>query len=261
MLTRRIIPCLDVLNGRVVKGRKFENLIDVGDPVELAARYSGEGADEIVLLDISATLEERAPFYHIIEEVAKRVAIPLTVGGGIRTVDDIIGVLRRGADKVSLNTVLTQDETLLSIAAERVGSQALVAAIDARRQNGGPPEHEGRASWVIKTKSGTQATGIDAIAWAKKVVADGAGEILITSIDSDGMKGGYDVELLQALSVVVRVPVVASGGAGSKEHMLEALKTGNADAVLAASVFHYGEIGIRDLKEYLKGEGVPVRTS
>jgi cyclase len=252
MLTRRIIPCLDVLNGRVVKGRKFENLIDVGDPVELAARYSAEGADEIVLLDISATLEERAPFYHIIEEVAKRVAIPLTVGGGIRTVEDIIGVLRRGADKVSLNTVLTQDETLLAAAAERVGSQALVAAIDARRQNGG---------WVIKTKSGTQATGIDAIVWAKKVVADGAGEILITSIDSDGMKGGYDIELLKALSLVVRVPVVASGGAGSKEHMLEALKTGNADAVLAASVFHFGEIGILELKEYLRGEGMPVRSS
>src|ERR1051326_457383 len=230
MLTRRIIPCLDVLGGRVVKGRQFENLIDVGDPVELAARYSEEGADEIVLLDISATIEARRPFFDIVRSVAKRVAIPLTVGGGIRSLDDILGLLRCGADKVSLNTVLVDDPSILTRAAPLVGSQALVAAIDARRKNA---SNNGR--WVVKIKSGQEETQLDAITWAKSVVEYGAGELLVTSIDKDGMKSGYDVDLLRELSTSVRVPIIASGGAGTKEHMLEALKSGKADAVLAAS--------------------------
>jgi cyclase len=250
MLTRRIIPCLDVLGGRVVKGRQFENLIDVGDPVELAARYSEEGADEIVLLDISATIEERRPFFDIVRRVAKRVAIPLTVVGGIRSLDDIIGLLRCGADKVSLNTVLVDDPSILTRAAPIVGSQALVAAIDARRKDGG---------WAVKVKSGQKETQHDAIQWAKTVVGYGAGELLVTSIDKDGMKGGYDVELLRELSSCVRVPIIASGGAGTKEHMLEALKSGKADAVLAASLFHFNELSISDLKIFLQSNGLPVR--
>jgi cyclase len=250
MLTRRIIPCLDVLNGRVVKGKQFVDLIDVGDPVELAARYSREGADEIVVLDISASLEGRAPFYDIVKQIARRVAIPLTVGGGIRSLEDIVELLRCGADKVSLNTILTEDPTLLSCAVGRVGSQALVAALDTQRINGG---------WNIRVRSGTQETLHDAIAWAKTVVERGAGELLVTSIDDDGMKGGYDCELLARLSCEVRVPIVASGGAGTKEHICDALKIGNADAVLAASVFHFNELTIANLKQYLHAEGLPVR--
>lgn len=250
MLTRRIIPCLDVLNGRVVKGRQFIDLIDVGNPVELAARYSDEGADEIVVLDISATLEGRAPFYEIVERIAGRVAIPLTVGGGIRTLENIITLLHSGADKVSLNTVLTEDPDILSRAADRVGSQALVAALDAKR-NG--------ENWFIKTRSGTSATPLEAIAWARTVVDRGAGEILVTSIDRDGMKSGYDLPLLRLLAATVRVPIVASGGAGSKEHMFDAVTTGNADAILAASIFHFNEIPINELKQYLRDRGVLVR--
>jgi len=250
MLTRRIIPCLDVRNGRVVKGRQFVNLIDAGDPVELASLYSKSGADEIVVLDISATLEERKPFFHIVESIAANVAIPLTVGGGIRSLDDIVNLLRAGADKVSLNTVLTQNPGLLSEGRDRVGSQALVAAIDAKRKKGG---------WIIHTRSGTAETDIDAIEWAKTVVSRGAGEILITSIDNDGMKEGYDVELLDRLSAAVKVPIVASGGAGTMEHMYEALAKGHADAVLAASIFHFHQIEIVDLKRYLKERGLPMR--
>ena len=254
MLTRRIIPCLDVLNGRVVKGKQFVNLVDAGDPVELASQYSGSGADEIVVLDISATLEGRKPFFDIVKKIARAVAIPLTVGGGIRTLDDIVALLRYGADKVSLNTVLTQKPQLLAEAAERVGSQALVAAIDARRASA-----SGGGRWIIHTRSGTAETDLDVLEWAKTVVERGAGEILITSIDNDGMKAGYDVELLRRLSSSVKVPVVASGGAGTMEHMYDALATGNADAVLAASVFHFHEIEIGDLKRYLNGKGLPVR--
>lgn len=250
MLTRRIIPCLDVLGGRVVKGKRFQNLADVGDPVELAARYSDERADELVLLDISASLEERKPFFDIVRRVAKQVAIPLTVGGGIRSLDDIIGLLQCGADKVSLNTILAEDPSILVQAAERVGSQALVGAIDAHRLNGG---------WSVRVKSGTQQTELNAIQYAKTLVEHGAGELLVTSIDMDGMKMGYDLQLLKQLAETVNVPIVASGGAGSKEHIADALNIGQADAVLAASIFHYNQISISELKQYLHSQGLPVR--
>jgi cyclase len=250
MLTRRIIPCLDVRNGRVVKGRQFRELADVGDPVSLAARYSDEGADELVILDISATLEDRRPFFATVTAIAKRVAIPLTVGGGIRTLDDILDLLRCGADKVSLNSVLETDPHILERAAARVGSQALIGAVDARRSGG---------AWTVRTRSGTQATALDAVAWARMLADRGAGELLVTSIDMDGMKAGYDVALLAALSRSVSVPVIASGGAGGKEHVLAALKAGNADAVLAASIFHFQELSIGELKTYLRSEGLPIR--
>jgi len=250
MLTRRIIPCLDVLDGRVVKGKKFKDLTDVGDPVGLAERYSNEGADEIVLLDISASLEYRKPFFNVVTEVAKHVAIPLTVGGGVRSLEDILALLRCGADKVSLNTVLLEYPLLLTRAAERVGSQALVAAIDVQRQNG---------SWTVHVKSGTQQTDRDALAWVQTVVEHGAGELLITSIDHDGMKKGYDVELLAKISTLVKVPIVASGGAGTVQHLVDALSIGKADAVLAASIFHFNEISILHLKQVLSTEGLPVR--
>jgi len=250
VLTRRIIPCLDVLNGRVVKGRRFKELIDVGDPVEMAGRYSNEGADEIVLLDISASLEERRPFFDIVRRVAERVAIPLTVGGGIRTMEDILALLRCGADKVSLNTVLLTDPSLLTRAAVRVGSQALVAALDVHRSNG---------SWVIHVKSGTERTDREAIEWSRTVVRHGAGELLVTSIDRDGMKFGYDIDLLAALAECVKVPIVASGGAGNMLHIADALRLGKADAVLAASMFHFDEISIPQLKTFLREQQLPVR--
>lgn len=250
MLTRRIIPCLDVLNNRVVKGVRFKQLVDVGDPVDLAARYSDEGADELVLLDISATMEQRKPFLDVVERVASRVAIPLTVGGGIRSLEDILAVLRQGADKVSLNSVLAKDPAVLTTAAERVGCQALVGAIDARRKNG---------SWKVRIVSGTQETQIDAVEWAKTLASRGAGELLVTSMDMDGTKSGYDIELLRRLSEVVNVPIVASGGAGTKEHVLDALKSGKADAVLAASIFHFNEIPLKELKQYLHGQGIAIR--
>jgi len=247
MLTKRVIPCLDIRDGRVVKGKRFENLVDVGDPASLAARYSDEGADELVILDISASLEKRRPFFEIVQAVARRVAIPLTVGGGIRTIDDITELLRAGADKVTLNTVLVDDPRLLSRAAERVGSQALVASIDATGDRS------------VRVKSATQKTRLDAVEWGRQLVSYGAGELLVTSIDRDGMKSGYDCGLLRALHEAVRVPIVASGGAGTKEHILDALEIGNADAVLAASIFHFEEIPIRKLKVFLKSSGVAMR--
>lgn len=250
MMTRRIIPCLDIYRGRVVKGKKFQNLVDAGDPVELASRYSDEGADELVLLDISASLEGRKPFVDIVRNVAKTVSIPLTAGGGIRTLDDIIVVLQSGADKVSLNSILEENNSIVERAATRVGSQALVGAIDVQRMNG---------NWMVRTKSGTQSTDHEAITWATQLVDRGIGEILVTSIDQDGMKSGYDLDLLYALSLNVTVPVIASGGAGSKEHFLEALTIGNADAVLAASIFHFSEIGIPELKQFLHDHNIPVR--
>ncbi|HTP13664.1 MAG TPA: imidazole glycerol phosphate synthase subunit HisF [Bacteroidota bacterium] len=250
MLTRRIIPCLDVLNNRVVKGVRFQNLTDAGDPVELAAKYSEEGADEIVLLDISATLEGRGPFLQVVENVARRVAIPLTVGGGIRSLEDILELLKRGADKVSLNSVLARDPTILSRAADRVGCQALVGAIDAVRNNG---------SWHVRIMSGTQETSIDAVEWAATLAARGAGELLVTSMDNDGTRSGYDLELLARLAETVRIPVVASGGAGTQEHILQALETGKADAVLAASIFHFNEIRVSELKKYLSEKGIAIR--
>ncbi len=250
MLTRRIVPCLDVLNRRVVKGVRFKELVDVGDPVDLAAKYSDEGADELVLLDISATLEQRKPFLDVVEKVAERVAIPLTVGGGIRSLDDILAVLRRGADKVSLNSILTKDPSILMRASEKVGCQALVGAIDAVRSNG---------CWQVRIASGTEKTEIDAIEWASTLSASGAGELLVTSMDMDGTKSGYDIDLLRRISDAVQVPIIASGGAGTKEHVLEALRSGHADAVLAASIFHFNQISIRELKQYLKKEGIAVR--
>jgi len=250
MLTKRVIPCLDMRDGRVVKGKRFENLVDVGDPASLAARYSDEGADELVILDISASLQRRRPFFEIVRAVAREVAIPLTVGGGMRTVDDITELLHAGADKVTLNSVLVDDPGLLSRAAQRVGSQALVASIDATGTNG-------RRN--VRIKRATQETRLYAVEWGRQLVSYGAGELLVTSIDRDGMKSGYDCDLLRALHESVRVPIVASGGAGTKEHILDALEIGKADAVLAASIFHFAEIPIRELKVFLKSRGVAVR--
>jgi len=250
MLTRRIIPCLDILDGRVVKGKQFQNLIDVGNPLELAARYSDEGADELVLLDISATLEGRKPFFDLVGRIAEKVAIPLTIGGGVKKLEDILELLRRGADKVTLNTVLTQDPSLLGKATDRVGSQALVAAVDCQRSNG---------SWNVRTRSGTHDAALDALDWVANVERQGAGEILVTSIDRDGTKSGYDIELLAKIAAAVHVPVVASGGAGNIDQVVQALKAGNADAVLAASIFHFNEISINELKSRLRKEGIPVR--
>ena len=250
MLTHRIIPCLDLLDKRVVKGVRFQKLTDVGDPIELAAKYSDEGADELVLLDISATLEQRKPFLDVVEKVAKRVAIPLTVGGGIRSLDDILALLRQGADKVSLNSILARDSSLLTRASERVGCQALVGAIDVVRKNG---------AWKVRIVSGTKETQLDAVEWATTLAARGAGELLVTSMDMDGTKSGYDVELLGRLANAVNIPIIASGGAGVKEHILDALKTGKANAVLAASIFHFNEISIQELKQYLHEQGVAIR--
>jgi imidazole glycerol-phosphate synthase subunit HisF len=250
MLTKRIIPCLDVKDGRTVKGTKFVNLRDAGDPVELAARYSDEGADELVLLDISASREGRKTFHKVVEDVAREIQIPFTVGGGISTVDDVLRVLDAGADKVSLNTAIVANPYLLDAASEKVGSQSIVAAIDARRQND---------SWLVYVKGGSEATKLDAVCWAQEAVNRGAGELLLTSMDRDGTKEGYDIELLRAISGSVEVPVIASGGAGEMVHLKEAIVDGKADAVLAASIFHYQEITIADIKRYLRENGVAMR--
>lgn len=250
MLTKRIIPCLDVKDGRTVKGTKFVNLRDAGDSVELAARYSDEGADELVLLDISASQEERKTFHKVVEQVAREIHIPFTVGGGVSTVEDILRVLDAGADKVSLNTAIVSNPYLLDAAAGKVGSQSIVAAIDAKRHNG---------SWLVYVKGGTEPTRLDAIWWAEEVVNRGAGELLVTSIDRDGTKEGYDIELLRNISNAVKVPVIASGGAGEMAHLKDAILLGNADAVLAASIFHYQEVTLTDIKKYLHENGVPVR--
>lgn len=250
MLTKRIIPCLDVKNGRTVKGTNFLNLRDAGDPVELGARYSEEGADELVFLDISATLEERATFLQMVERVAETLRIPFTVGGGLRTVDDIVRALDAGADKVSLNSAALARPGFINEASARVGAQSVVVAIDVKRT---------ATSWEVWTKAGTEPTGRDALQWAREVVDRGAGELLVTSMDRDGTTSGYDTDLLYALSSIVSVPVIASGGAGTMEHARDAFLLGNADAVLAASIFHYGIIAIKDLKRYLHSQGIPVR--
>lgn len=250
MLTKRIIPCLDVKDGRTVKGTKFVNLRDAGDSVELAARYSEEGADELVLLDISASQEERKTFRNVVEDVARTIHIPFTVGGGIGTVDDVLRVLDAGADKVSLNTAIVSNPYLLDAAAARVGSQSIVAAIDAKRHNG---------SWLVYVKGGTEVTRLDAIWWAGEAVKRGAGELLVTSMDRDGTKEGYDIELLETISRTVEVPVIASGGAGEMRHLKDAIVSGKADAVLAASIFHFREITLAGLKNYLHENGVAVR--
>ncbi len=253
MLTKRIIPCLDVTRGRVVKGTSFTELKDAGDPVELGAFYYAEGADELVFLDIGATPEARDTMVDIVERVAKKVFIPLTVGGGLRTVDDMKRMLEAGADKTSINTAAVLHPELISQGSEKFGSQCIVVAIDARRKQGNKP------GWEVCTHGGRQPTGIDAVEWAKRAVALGSGEILLTSWDADGHRAGYDLELTAAVSDAVSVPVIASGGAGNLEHLYQALIQGKADAVLVASIFHYGNYSVRDAKKYLAGKNIPVR--
>jgi cyclase len=252
MLTKRIIPCLDVNNGRVVKGINFVDLKDAGDPVSVGEAYSKAGADELVFLDITASNERRATVADMVREVAKKVFIPFTVGGGIRTVDDVKNILREGADKVSVNSAAIDRPELVAEAADKFGSQCVVVAIDATKREDG-------SGWNIYKHGGRIDTGIDAIEWAKKVVNLGAGEILLTSMDCDGTKAGYDIELTRKISDEVNVPVIASGGAGTLEHFYEALTIGGADAALAASLFHYKELEINQVKKYLKEKGVPVR--
>ena len=252
MLTKRIIPYLDVNNGRVVKGINFVNLQDAGDPVAVGEAYSKAGADELVFLDITASNERRATVADMVREVAKKVFIPFTVGGGIRTVDDVRAILREGADKVSVNSAAIDRPELIAEAADKFGSQCVVLAIDAKKREDG-------TGWNIYKHGGRIDMGIDAVEWAKRAVDLGAGEILLTSMDCDGTKAGYDLELTKAVARAVPVPVIASGGAGTLEHFYDALTEGEADAALAASLFHYKELEINQVKEYLKGRGVPVR--
>ena len=252
MLTKRIIPCLDVNNGRVVKGINFVNLRDAGDPVAVGEAYSKAGADELVFLDITASNERRHTVADMVREVAKKVFIPFTVGGGIRTVQDVRAILREGADKVSVNSAAIDRPQLISEAADKFGSQCVVLAIDAKRRSDG-------SGWNIYKHGGRIDMGIDAVEWAKKGVELGAGEILLTSMDCDGTKAGYDIELTKAVSQAVSVPVIASGGAGSLEHFYDALTAGGADAALAASLFHYKELEISEVKKYLRDRNVPVR--
>jgi cyclase len=254
MLTKRIIPCLDVTAGRVVKGTSFINLRDAGDPVELAEFYYKEGADELVFLDIGATPEERDTMVDVVRRVSKRVFIPLTVGGGLRSVEDMRRMLEAGADKVSINTAAIKNPVLVENGAKIFGSQCIVVAIDARRSNGDD------FRWEALTHGGRKSTGIDAVDWAKRAVEMGSGEILLTSWDADGHQEGYDLELTRIISESVGVPVIASGGAGNLDHFYEALIAGKADAVLAASIFHYRTYSIREVKEYLLKKGIPVRT-
>ena len=252
MFTKRIIPCLDVHNGRVVKGVNFVNLRDAGDPVEIAAAYDKAGADELVFLDITASSDARATVVDMVRKVAEKVFIPFTVGGGIRTVDDFRDLLREGADKISINTSAIMNPSLISEAADKFGSQCVVVAIDARRREDGK-------GWNIYKNSGRVDMGIDAVEWAMKADRLGAGEILLTSMDCDGTKAGYDLELTRTIAENVSIPVIASGGAGTKEHFFDALTEGKADAALAASLFHYKELEIMDLKNYLHHRGVSVR--
>ncbi len=252
MFTKRIIPCLDVNNGRVVKGTNFVNLRDVGDPVEVAALYDKAGADELVFLDITASSDRRETTVELVRRVAEKVFIPFTVGGGIRTVDDFKNLLREGADKISINSSAIDNPRLISDAADKFGSQCVVVAIDAKRRADG-------SGWNIYKMGGRVDSGIDALEWAVKANRLGAGEILLTSMDCDGVKQGYDIELTRTIAENVSIPVIASGGAGSKEHFYEALTEGKADAALAASLFHYKELEISDLKDYLAQRGVSVR--
>jgi cyclase len=251
MLTKRIIPCLDVKGGRVVKGVNFVELRDAGDPVETAQRYEAEGADELVFLDITASYEKRKIMRDVVKKTAEVVFMPLTVGGGMRIVEDIYQMLQSGADKVSLNTAAVQNPELISESAKRFGCQCTVVAIDAKRKGDG--------SYEVYIHGGRDAMGVDAIEWAKKAESLGAGEILLTSMDRDGTKNGYELELTQRVSAAVGIPVIASGGAGTSEHLYEAFTIGKADAALAASIFHYGEIPIPEAKHYLQERGLPVR--
>ena len=254
MLTKRIIPCLDVKDGRVVKGKSFEDLRDSGDPVELARRYYEEGADELIFLDITASKEHRQTMAEVVERVAGVVFMPLTVGGGLRTVDDMRRMLLSGADKVSINTAAVADPHLVARAADRFGSQCVVVAIDAKRI----ADYQTPA-WLVHTYGGSVPQTLDAVEWARKAVSLGAGELLLTSMDADGHRAGYDLELTAAVSTTVPVPVIASGGAGSHQDLYNALAIGEADAVLAASIFHYRETTIADAKAYLASRGIPVR--
>ena len=251
MYTKRIIPCLDVKDGRVVKGTNFVGLRDAGDPVELAARYDRERADELVFLDITASSDKRDTIVDVARNCASQVFIPFTIGGGIRSTEDMRRMLKAGADKTSLNTAAIKKPQLISEGAEKFGRQCVVLAIDARRN--------GDHSWEVYINGGRTPTGLDCLEWAKKGVGLGAGEILLTSMDADGTKDGYDIELTRAVSEAVDVPVIASGGAGKLEHFYDVLTEGKADAVLAASVFHYGTFSIRQVKEYLRSRGVEVR--
>ena len=252
MLTKRIIPCLDVNNGRVVKGVNFVNLRDAGDPVEIGAAYDRAGADELVFLDITASSDARRTVVDMVRRVAATVFIPFTVGGGIRTVDDFREILREGADKISVNTAAILNPDLISDAADKFGSQCVVLAIDAKRREDG-------SGWNVYRNGGRIDMGIDAVEWAMKADRLGAGEILLTSMDCDGTKAGYDLELTRAISDLLSIPVIASGGAGKLEHFYDALTEGGAEAALAASLFHYKELEIREVKEYLKGRDIPVR--
>lgn len=251
MVSKRIIPCLDVKDGRVVKGVRFVNLRDAGDPVEVAKKYSEEGADEITFLDITASHEKRKTMIDVVERTASEVFVPLTVGGGLRTVEDVRELLLAGADKVTINTAAITDPDFVRRASDRFGSQCIVVAIDARRKNGG--------GWEVFTHGGRNPTGIDAVGWAAKMEDFGAGEILLTSMDRDGTEDGYDLELTRTISETVGIPVIASGGAGRLEHLVEAVEEGRADAVLCASIFHYGKYSINEAKQFLSEKGVLVR--
>lgn len=250
MLAKRIIPCLDVKAGRVVKGVKFVDLRDAGDPAEAAAAYDAAGADEVVFLDITASAEQRGTMLEVVQRTAERIFMPLTVGGGVGTVDDVRQLLKAGADKVSVNTAAVERPELIRESSERFGSQCVVVAIDAKRADGG---------WKVYTHGGRRATERDAVAWAAEAARLGAGEILLTSMDRDGTREGYDLALTRAIAEAVRVPVIASGGAGTLEHLRQALTEGKADAVLAASIFHYGDYSVTQAKTFLAARGVPVR--
>jgi cyclase len=253
MLAKRIIPCLDVTAGRVVKGINFVELRDAGDPVEIAARYNEQGADELTFLDITATSDGRDLILHIIEAVASQVFIPLTVGGGVRTVADVRRLLNAGADKVSFNSAAVAEPQLIADAAAKYGAQCIVVAIDAKRRSGEV------AGWDVYTHGGRRNTGLDAVEWARRMAAAGAGEILLTSMDRDGTRNGFDLELTRAVADAVPVPVIASGGVGALEHLSDGIRIGGADAVLAASIFHYGEFSVSDAKAQLARDGIPVR--
>ncbi len=251
MLAKRIIPCLDVRDGRVVKGVNFVNIRDAGDPVELARYYSDQGADEIVFLDITATHEHRGTVADVVRKTAEQVFVPLTVGGGIRSIDDFRELLRAGADKISVNSAAVRDKTLISCAADIFGSQCVVLAIDAR--------HAGDGKYEVVINGGRIGTGIDAVEWAREGERLGAGEILLTSMDADGTKAGFDIEMTRAITSAVGIPVIASGGCGSLEHFAEVFEKAGADAALAASLFHFGELTVPQVKEYLRGRGIPAR--
>jgi cyclase len=259
VLATRVIPCLDVDAGRVVKGVRFVEIRDAGDPVELAARYDAEGADELVFLDITASSDARDTMLHVVERVAEQVFIPFTVGGGIRSVDDVRRLLRAGADKVSLNTAAVSDPELVRRASEEFGAQCIVVAFDARLRGVGTDAAPTLPSWDVVTHGGRTPSGLDAVEWAEEVASLGAGEILLTSMDRDGTHAGYDLELLQEVGSAVPVPVIASGGVGTLEHMYEAVSAGGADAVLAASIFHFATFRVRDAKRYLADRGILVR--